>query len=164
MGERGFEPLKAEPTGLQPVPFGHSGTPPGRVIVARPISEPTARAGLADARIFERPFGRTENGHSGTPPGRVIVARPISEPTARAGLADARIFGASFGRTGKWPLGNSPGRVSIVASCSWSALTCSSSAQGPQGRLPPTGSRGRVRRFSLPTRPRSRVTSPAGAG
>ena len=29
MGERGFEPLKAEPTGLQPVPFGHSGTPPG---------------------------------------------------------------------------------------------------------------------------------------
>ena len=31
MGERGFEPLKAEPTGLQPVPFGHSGTPPGRV-------------------------------------------------------------------------------------------------------------------------------------
>jgi hypothetical protein len=28
MGERGFEPLKAEPTGLQPVPFGHSGTPP----------------------------------------------------------------------------------------------------------------------------------------
>src|SRR4051812_14413447 len=29
MGERGFEPLKAEPTGLQPVPFGRSGTPPG---------------------------------------------------------------------------------------------------------------------------------------
>src|SRR5262245_22168620 len=28
MGERGFEPLKAEPTGLQPVPFGHLGTPP----------------------------------------------------------------------------------------------------------------------------------------
>ena len=30
VGERGFEPLKAEPTGLQPVPFGHSGTPPQR--------------------------------------------------------------------------------------------------------------------------------------
>ena len=30
MGERGFEPLKAEPTGLQPVPFGRSGTPPRR--------------------------------------------------------------------------------------------------------------------------------------
>ena len=30
VGERGFEPLKAEPTGLQPVPFGHSGTPPDR--------------------------------------------------------------------------------------------------------------------------------------
>jgi hypothetical protein len=28
VGERGFEPLKAEPTGLQPVPFGHLGTPP----------------------------------------------------------------------------------------------------------------------------------------
>ena len=27
MGERGFEPLKAEPAGLQPAPFGHSGTP-----------------------------------------------------------------------------------------------------------------------------------------
>jgi hypothetical protein len=24
---RGFEPLKAEPAGLQPAPFGHSGTP-----------------------------------------------------------------------------------------------------------------------------------------
>ena len=30
MGEVGFEPTKAEPTGLQPVPFGHSGTPPRR--------------------------------------------------------------------------------------------------------------------------------------
>jgi MFS family permease len=29
MGAEGFEPSKAEPTGLQPVPFGHSGTPPG---------------------------------------------------------------------------------------------------------------------------------------
>ena len=29
MGAGGFEPPKAEPTGLQPVPFGHSGTPPG---------------------------------------------------------------------------------------------------------------------------------------
>src|SRR5690242_6353528 len=31
MGAGGFEPPKAEPTGLQPVPFGHSGTPPGPV-------------------------------------------------------------------------------------------------------------------------------------
>jgi MFS family permease len=29
VGAEGFEPSKAEPTGLQPVPFGHSGTPPG---------------------------------------------------------------------------------------------------------------------------------------
>jgi geranylgeranyl reductase family protein len=28
VGAGGFEPPKAEPTGLQPVPFGHSGTPP----------------------------------------------------------------------------------------------------------------------------------------
>src|SRR6266545_1681663 len=34
MGAGGFEPPKAEPTGLQPVPFGRSGTPPGRGIVA----------------------------------------------------------------------------------------------------------------------------------
>src|SRR4051794_29765755 len=27
MQGRGFEPLKAEPAGLQPAPFGHSGTP-----------------------------------------------------------------------------------------------------------------------------------------
>ncbi len=30
VGAGGFEPPKAEPTGLQPVPFGRSGTPPGR--------------------------------------------------------------------------------------------------------------------------------------
>ena len=29
MQGRGFEPLKAEPAGLQPAPFGHSGTPAG---------------------------------------------------------------------------------------------------------------------------------------
>jgi hypothetical protein len=28
VGAGGFEPPKAEPTGLQPVPFGRSGTPP----------------------------------------------------------------------------------------------------------------------------------------
>ncbi len=35
MGERGFEPLKAEPTGLQPVPFGHLGTPPAAADCSR---------------------------------------------------------------------------------------------------------------------------------
>ena len=30
----GFEPPKAEPAGLQPAPFGHSGTPARRAIVA----------------------------------------------------------------------------------------------------------------------------------
>ena len=28
VGDGGFEPPKAKPTGLQPVPFGHSGNPP----------------------------------------------------------------------------------------------------------------------------------------
>ena|GEM_PF-2635559 len=28
VGQGGFEPPKAMPTGLQPVPFGHSGTDP----------------------------------------------------------------------------------------------------------------------------------------
>lgn len=34
VGRDGFEPSKAEPTGLQPVPFGHSGTDPERATVA----------------------------------------------------------------------------------------------------------------------------------
>src|SRR5438067_8957698 len=38
MGAGGFEPPKAEPTGLQPVPFGHSGTPPGTAHCSPPRS------------------------------------------------------------------------------------------------------------------------------
>ena len=34
----GFEPPKAEPAGLQPAPFGHSGIPAGRAIVAAVVS------------------------------------------------------------------------------------------------------------------------------
>lgn len=45
MGEGGFEPPKAEPTGLQPVPFGHSGTPP----------KPVAGYRLAPDRACLRP-------------------------------------------------------------------------------------------------------------
>jgi hypothetical protein len=43
----GFEPAKAEPTGLQPVPFDRSGTPPGRrqSLAAPPAIE--ASAGVA---------------------------------------------------------------------------------------------------------------------
>ncbi len=40
----GFEPPKAEPAGLQPAPFGHSGTPAGRAIVARRLPRPYHRA------------------------------------------------------------------------------------------------------------------------
>ncbi len=35
MQGRGFEPLKAEPAGLQPAPFGHSGTPAGKADCSR---------------------------------------------------------------------------------------------------------------------------------
>src|SRR3954465_11894258 len=41
MQGRGFEPLKAEPAGLQPAPFGHSGTP------ARLRSVAASRSGFA---------------------------------------------------------------------------------------------------------------------
>ena len=34
----GFEPSKAEPTDLQSVPFGHSGTPPKKAIRYYPIA------------------------------------------------------------------------------------------------------------------------------
>jgi hypothetical protein len=39
MQGRGFEPLKAEPAGLQPAPFGHSGTPARLRSVAAPAQE-----------------------------------------------------------------------------------------------------------------------------
>src|SRR3954454_20855087 len=41
----GFEPAKAEPTGLQPVPFDRSGTPPGTAgsLAARTRPEGPAR-------------------------------------------------------------------------------------------------------------------------
>ena len=55
MGERGFEPLKAEPTGLQPVPFGHSGTPPRRVsIVASCLWSALTSSSSARGRLDRR--------------------------------------------------------------------------------------------------------------
>ena len=41
----GFEPPKAEPAGLQPAPFGHSGTPAGWAIVARVLRGLRSRRG-----------------------------------------------------------------------------------------------------------------------
>ena len=52
MGERGFEPLKAEPTGLQPVPFGHSGTPPRPGHCSASAKRPRALAGPLSACIL----------------------------------------------------------------------------------------------------------------
>ena len=55
VGRDGFEPSKAEPTGLQPVPFGHSGTDPERETLAerRCLPETNASVALAAARFGE---------------------------------------------------------------------------------------------------------------
>src|SRR5262245_63779913 len=57
----GFEPAKAEPTGLQPVPFDRSGTPPG------------VRASLAPPRGGTVPRSAVES----------VIAAYLSELTAR---------------------------------------------------------------------------------
>src|ERR1044072_311300 len=50
MGERGFETLKAEPTGLQTVPFGRSGTPPQPGHCSREGERPRGVRGLSVGR------------------------------------------------------------------------------------------------------------------
>ncbi len=45
LGAVGFEPTKAMPTGLQPVPFDHLGIPPGR---HHPWLEPTLSYKLSE--------------------------------------------------------------------------------------------------------------------
>ena len=52
MGAGGFEPPKAEPTGLQPAPFGHSGTPArARHCSRRPSLPPTIRVERFDVVV-----------------------------------------------------------------------------------------------------------------
>src|SRR5690606_29811507 len=48
---RGFEPLKAEPAGLQPAPFGHSGTPARARIVAA-CGPPSCESGGVRAELI----------------------------------------------------------------------------------------------------------------
>src|SRR5829696_8159588 len=59
----GFEPAKAEPTRLQPVPFDRSGIPP------------------TDARILAAPAGRVSRSRAGLQ--ARIVKEPVSAPTTR---------------------------------------------------------------------------------
>src|SRR5687767_13818655 len=56
----GFEPAKAEPTGLQPVPFDRSGTPPGggKSSAARRAGSPAAPA--QDSRRVAEALGLGE--------------------------------------------------------------------------------------------------------
>src|SRR5688572_4524811 len=53
----GFEPPKAEPAGLQPAPFGHSGIPAGPAIVARHLPGGLASA-LPPAALKSGPYHR----------------------------------------------------------------------------------------------------------
>src|SRR6476619_2088744 len=54
MGAGGFEPPKAEPTGLQPVPFGRSGTPPGEAHCSRGRADTFSAMGDPPIRTEQR--------------------------------------------------------------------------------------------------------------
>src|SRR5438874_4295067 len=80
MGAGGFEPPKAEPTGLQPVPFGRSGTPPwSRGIVA---------AGL----LYDGPVERVDVLVAGAGPAGSVTAYRLARAGARVLLADRARF------------------------------------------------------------------------
>ena len=62
VGRRGFEPLKAEPTDLQSVPFGHFGISPGKLTLR---SFPGS--GVLDVkRALPQPLGLAARTRSGT--------------------------------------------------------------------------------------------------
>ena len=78
MQGRGFEPLKAEPAGLQPAPFGHSGTPAGAAILA---------AGHYDRRV-----DRVDVLVVGAGPAGSATALRLARGGARVLLADRARF------------------------------------------------------------------------
>ena len=87
MQGEGFEPPKAEPTGLQPVPFGRSGTPPGAAIVASALVE------RFDAVVVGAgPAGST------AAIGSRARARACCSSTGRASRATSRAAAGSRGR------------------------------------------------------------------
>ncbi len=77
----GFEPPKAEPAGLQPAPFGHSGTPAGRAIVARRPSRP-----------YHRVMERFDVLVAGAGPAGSAAALQLARGGARVLLADRASF------------------------------------------------------------------------
>ena len=84
VGRGGFEPPKAEPTGLQPVPFGHSGTDPWNGVRQRYACSSHA---YLRRRLRGRPAGGPQRGGPGRPRDRQPVrlqghrARPSSSTT-----------------------------------------------------------------------------------
>ena len=125
----GFEPPKAEPAGLQPAPFGHSGIPAGRAIVA-------AVPGAAYHRGVERfdvlvvgagPAGSATAIHLARgEPGCSSSTRRASRATSRAAAGSPAALSSTF------PATSSPS--SSGSSIGWS------SAPATAGR-----SRGRAR-------------------
>ena len=77
----GFEPPKAEPAGLQPAPFGHSGTPAGRAIVARRPS-----------RAYHRDMERFDVLVVGAGPAGSAAAMRLARGGARVLFADRARF------------------------------------------------------------------------
>ena len=77
----GFEPPKAEPAGLQPAPFGHSGTPAGRAIVAR-----------LPSRAYHRDVERFDVLVVGAGPAGSAAAIRLAGGGARVLLADRARF------------------------------------------------------------------------
>ena len=77
----GFEPPKAEPAGLQPAPFGHSGTPAGRAIVAR-----------LPSRDYHRDVERFDVLVVGAGPAGSAAAIRLARGGARVLLADKARF------------------------------------------------------------------------
>ena len=102
MQGRGFEPLKAEPAGLQPAPFGHSGTPARLRSVARPPQAVTTsratRARLPTvallAQLVEHLHGK--EGVAGSSPAEGFTKREASQLTSdrsdRAGIRSSMAF------------------------------------------------------------------------
>src|SRR5262249_19589780 len=81
MQGKGFEPLKAEPAGLQPAPFGHSGTPAGTGIVASPGGYTATSALLAQS--VEHLHGK--EGVDGSSPSEGFVVPPANAPVFTEG-------------------------------------------------------------------------------
>jgi hypothetical protein len=94
VGEGGFEPPKAEPTGLQPVPFGHSGTPPGerKCSEALPVTSASAKPSWPFSptvwiAVAVTPARRRPAPGSGAPLHDRVLARGFATAPARTTLS-----------------------------------------------------------------------------